>query len=58
MPAERIEPLFNTPCDWDGVRYCADGCGQPATHRRLDGMVGDTPLYEIVCCTHAQEAQQ
>lgn len=41
--------------DWDHESYCTEGDGNPATHRRLAGMVDDTPLYELVCCRHADE---
>lgn len=50
-----MSPDNTHPCDWGGEQWCADGCGRPAMHHRLTGMVGDTPLYEIVCCIHAQE---
>lgn len=41
------------PCDWDGESYCCESDGMPATHRVLTGMVGDTPVYEMVCCEHS-----
>lgn len=44
------------PVDWDQESYCIEGCGNPATHRRLVGMVDDVPLYEMICCEHAVEA--
>lgn len=45
-----------SPCDWDQESYCVeDGCHQPATHRRLDSMAGDSPVYDMVCCRHAQQ---
>lgn len=44
------------PCDWDFESYCMEeGCHAPATHRRLDSMVGDAPIYEMVCCLHSIE---
>ena len=45
-----------TPCDWDAESYCTvEGCYQPATHRQLVGMVDDVPIYEMVCCEHADK---
>lgn len=45
------------PVDWDHQSLCMeDDCIQPATHRRLDGMVDDTPVYEMICCEHADGA--
>jgi len=44
-----------SPCDWDQESYCTiPGCKIPATHQVLDAMVGNTPIYELVCCAHAQ----
>ena len=44
-----------TATDWDGESYCTiEGCGNEACHSVLTGMVGDIPLYELVCCVHAQ----
>lgn len=42
--------------DWDGESYCTfEGCYEPATHRRILAMTDDeTPVYEMVCCGHAQ----
>ena len=43
------------PIDWDGTVYCIEpGCGQPAIHERLVGMMGETPVVELVCCQHAR----
>lgn len=41
----------------DDVAYCADGCGAAATVERLDGMVGDTEVVELVCgaCKEARQ---
>ena len=45
---------MNGPCDWDQESHCIENdCSNPATHRRLDSMVGDTPVYELVCCNHS-----
>lgn len=41
------------PCDWDHQSYCCESDGMPATHRVLTGMVGDTPVYDMVCCMHS-----
>ena len=47
---------MSAPCDWDHESYCVEpGCRRPAAHRRLSGMVGDTPVVELVCCGHAAE---
>jgi hypothetical protein len=47
-----------TATDWDGESYCTHpDCGNQACHTRLTGMVGDIPLYELVCCEHAQESE-
>lgn len=37
------------PCDWDRESHCV-GCGRPASHRRLLGMVDDVTTVELVCC--------
>lgn len=42
-----------SPCDWDGESYCVEGCGEPATHRRIYGWSDDAPVMELVCCIHA-----
>lgn len=45
---------MNAPCDWDQEAYCCtDDCHEPATHRLLTGMLDELPMYELVCCTHA-----
>lgn len=45
-----------TVCDWDLESYCCEnGCGEPATHERLNGLAGGVPVYELVCCQHAQD---
>lgn len=36
----------------DDVPYCADSCGRPATYERLDGMIGDCEVVELVCHEH------
>lgn len=47
-----------TASDWDGESFCtAPGCSSEATHSRLVGMVGEFPLYELVCCAHAKESE-
>jgi hypothetical protein len=39
------------PVDWDGESYCANGCGNPATHQRLLGVsVDHHGIYDLVCC--------
>jgi len=44
--------------DWDGESYCThEGCGNEACHTVLSGMVGEIPLYELVCCEHATESE-
>ena len=43
-----------TPCDWDGVSYCARHCGNAATHRKAFGMAGDIPVIELLCCDCAR----
>lgn len=35
--------------------YCSDGCGRPATTERLEGMIGDSEVVELVC-PHCREA--
>lgn len=46
------------PCDWDGESYCTNRCGRPAAHRRLSAMVGEHPVYEMVCCACASHRSQ
>lgn len=46
------------PCDWDGMSYCVDGCGRPATHERLSGMLDEAVVIEIVCCQHARTTEK
>lgn len=41
----------NEPSDWDGVSYCTNLCGTPATHRKLLTFSGETPVVELVCCS-------
>jgi hypothetical protein len=52
---ERVQRVLEAlhvsePAEWDGVSYCVSQCGAPATHRRLLGFSGDTPVEELVCC--------
>ena len=35
--------------------YCAEGCGQPATTERPEGLVGDTLLVILTCDAHGPE---
>jgi hypothetical protein len=44
-------------CDWDGESYCVEGDGNPATHRRVNGMAGDVPVFDLVCCGHAADGR-
>lgn len=41
------------PVDWDQESYCCNSDGNPATHRELVSMAGDTPVYELICCSCA-----
>lgn len=49
---------MNAPCDWDQESYCINGDGHPATHRQLTGMIDDSPIYEMICCTCADPTSQ
>lgn len=35
--------------DWDGISYCSNNDGRPATIRNLIGMYHDIPVIELVC---------
>ena len=40
-----------TPADWDGLSYCCNRDGRPATHRRLAGFdAAGVAIVEMVCC--------
>lgn len=45
MPRGR-NPSVN---DWDGITYCTNQDGRPATIKVILGMYHDTPIYELVC---------
>ena len=43
------------PLDRDHESYCTHPrCTRPATHQRLTALNDGIPVYELVCCTHAQ----
>lgn len=46
------------PIDWDHESHCVEpNCHNPACHQRIEGVAEDsTPIYELICCTHAREA--
>ena len=35
--------------DWDGITYCTNQDGRPATIKVILGMYHDTPIVELVC---------
>lgn len=40
--------------DWDGESYCVhDGCGREANHRHQIGQASGVPVWEMLCCAHA-----
>jgi hypothetical protein len=39
----------HTVIPWDGVAYCTNGDGNPATVELPSGMAGDHPVVELVC---------
>lgn len=46
-----------TPRDWDGLSYCVNRDGNPATHRRLAGFdAAGVAIVEMVCCQCSGEA--
>ena len=47
----------HTPRDWDGLSYCTNRDGNPATHRRLAGFdAAGVAIVEMVCCQCSGEA--
>lgn len=44
------------PGDWDGLSWCVNFDGRPATHRKLAGFdAAGVAIVEMVCCQCSHE---